>query len=407
MTTRDTLRACWCALVIFLACVAGYFGHLPPLAYQVSFKLGTMALGRCDLPMLRNYTLPPAHQTFAMPWNSATCGRCSLAQDVPSWRGHRGNYSRAQVGFHLNLSSQRRNTSLWWRDDYGSALRPLVVSLARPAKPAEPLPQQGGCPALKQLHAAYCPMEAVASTEIDGMRLAAAAAPFGQAPAHSLPIALILSRKTGDRNIFHATRMTDVQSIWCVHQAVQDLTRGRALMANQSVYLVASQRLWRGISSWEASLLNLLLPRWHPESGPRLFGALYRLADHTHGSFAINPAFRQFELDRAPDPLLMQLPAAVRRTLNAWPPPPVKRHVLLLQRAGKLGRQLHGVRTGTLNEIPAELRSRGLEALLSSPVALISHPTCTPTCFLAIIPRYVLALDTSDNSTMLLPRLEP
>ena len=386
-------RRVWSAVVIVLALlptlliVAGDSRSLPPAVYAIALRLGVSLLGPCDEPILLRTVAPLRNESFATLRTWHQCGACTQAQDVPAWSA-RLSLSDARDANALphpswNAESHRRcgvlvrqaealktrrapHNATWW--DARVGVKPLLISLARPLKPSQPLPQRGGCPLIKQMHVHQCATREVGRLTVDGLELRAMGSALGGARS-ALPSALVLpAHDPGrDRNIFHAVRLAGSgNSIWCVLQAAEQLRRAGAA----DLALVAPAAFWKSLGPFEVELLSLLVPRWRPSrrhdaaGSAHQFAMMFAMQPHVAGSPTAGPAYNYFELDRAPDPLLMALPAAVRAALRLWPPPPAERHVLVLQRLKM--RSIAGVRTHGLGELLQALCSAGIAARVAA-----------------------------------------
>ena len=375
-------------LLTLLLIVAGDSRSLPPAVYAIALRLGVSLLGPCDEQILLHTVAPLHNESFSTQRAWHQCGACRQAQDVPAWSAWMllsdARNANALPRSSWIAGSQQRCKSLvqeadalkirkaphnatWWDSRVG--VKPLLISLARPLKPPEPLPQRGGCPLIKQMHVYQCVTREVDRLTVDGLELRARGSTLGAARS-ALPSALVLpahAHESGDRNIFHAVRLAGSgNSLWCVLQAAEQLRRaGVADLA-----LLAPAAFWKSRGPFEVELLNLLVPRWRPSQrhnaagSTHNFARMFAMQPHVAGSPTAGPAYNYFELDRAPDPLFMALPAAIRTALRLWPPPPNKRHVLVLQRLKS--RSIAGVRTHSLGELLQALCSAGIAARVAA-----------------------------------------
>ena len=218
---RASLAGCagCLALLMWLGWV-GLAGGLPTNFYDAAFRLGTLALGPCDLPMHVRTVAPPEEGRFHSPILQDECGQCAQALHIPALNGRHvlAEYAalarkRAAESFNSTAPVRKpRDCSAFQRDvvkqSAGMArarretgrraadnmsvwslharspvvLRPLLVSYARTARPSEALPQRGACPVLKQMHAYHCRLEERAEVLIDGVRLRAVDAIASRTP---------------------------------------------------------------------------------------------------------------------------------------------------------------------------------------------------------------------------------
>lgn len=304
-TSRGAYGCCACfavtttsaLLVVALLLLAG--GAPALWVHQAAFRLGAAAQGPCDLPtgILEDLLPdPPTGTKWRFPSHTARssqCGRCHLKLHVPDWLVHKRllpkqarhvaarhagtNHSGGGVcvasAFHSAAlhglrpeesvidTAAARPTSRYraWAEAMGP--QPFVVSLVRPPPPAEPLPQRGRCPLVRQMHAFRCPLTELRTATVGPRELhatgfggrrdpvppASNSRPGGAAAALAQPgrevrqrAALLVewfarsrtsirdgSGRKYDGNIYHRLRMArDASAVWCACGALLSTHQG-------------------------------------------------------------------------------------------------------------------------------------------------------------------------------------
>ena len=346
-----------------------------------AYRFASAALGPCDLPDEIELPPPPATNHWRLPdtANSRTmCGRCSLALDVPAWdirrqlRKHKifnanastaacaaaATQSAANFGLKplvAKRSEAAKRGSIYRRWANGLGPAPFVVSRVRPPPPAEPLPQPGHCPGVRQAHLFYCPVTELRGARVDGIALTAAS--FGRRAngARRHLSALLADYRPYDGNIYHGLRMArHAASVWCVWQALTDL-RASGISSIELVLTPSHEDATNALPPWEHDLLSTLVPL-HKQNRST-FHRVFKVGSPL-GQPAVGPASRYFEIDRRVDPLLIRMPRYVQRRLNLPPLPYHEQTVLLLLRTHS--RRLVGSSSGTVGEVMQALCSAQL-----------------------------------------------